>query len=1283
MSSTIHQFATTSAFWRPERLVASAWLEHAPIAFWLIETLEPRVFVELGTESGFSYCAFCQAVDRLGLPSRGFAVDTWQGDEHTGAYGEEVFADLSTYHDSRYLGFSSLLRSTFDDAVSHFEDSSIDLLHIDGCHRYESARHDYDTWRPKLSPNAVVLFHDTNVRERDFGVHELWAELRRDYDGFEFVHGGGLGVLGVGTELPPAITALLRADDATTAEVRAMFAHLGRSVRGEHELLQAERALEDRATKESTLEHEIGRLQTMLVRSTSAPVRVTGAERAARERVEQLEEDLAALRSSTSWRVTKPIRFAGSRKRALSAHLPSAGEALRRPFRAPASDDQTSITGAGPRSVQRPAVVLVSGEPKTPGHTYRVSNLGSALPRQHFHTTILALDEIDDRVAEVTNANVVWIWRAPWSRKLASLIETAKGNGAKIVFDADDLLICPELARSEVIDGIRTQRFSERDVRDRFASFRRVAAEAHACTAPTTSLARHFRRLAKPTTVIPNGFDAATLRRARAGSRSRSGSDGLVRIGYAAGSFTHQRDFAVASHGLACVLREHQNARFVTFEGTVDLSEFPELEAHASQIECRPLVALESLPDEYSRFDVSIIPLEVGNPFCEAKSELKFFESALAGAATVASPTEPLAAAIRHGHTGLLATDADSWYRQLSVLVEDAELRRRLAELAYDDVLWSFGPERRALLVTRFVNGLVSSPAMASELTRSALTEDSEGPASVEPLTAEFEILFESPRRAESRIAVVIPLFNYAQYIEAALDSVRRQTRREIDVVVVDDRSTDDSAAVARAWLERHATDFNRVALLRNKRNSQLARTRNTGIKYADTELFLPLDPDNLLLPHCLDATLRLLDESGAAAVFPTIATFGETEGGLLATDWDPVLLRHGNYFDAMALVRRACWLSVGGYEALDVPGWEDFDLWCKFAERGLYAARLPQTAARYRVHSDSMLRTTTEAVDRKPRLLAQMKERHPWLDLDEPVTHPEVRVASLAATAEPADPRPLEELRAILRCPITRERLDVHGNELVSVTTKRPWPIVEGRPVFTPAGTGVVQHPATHLSNPLSEEAVELIRESGDGLVLNLSAGGTDTRFKNVIEAEYAIFRHTDVVVDVHELPFADDLFTAVVAFNAFEHYRDPKLAMKEVHRVLRPGGKLLLRTAFLQPMHEEPHHFYNCTKYGLEQWLEDFEVEAIAVSPNFHPLYALGWLASELESGYAEVSARTAERFRGARLEEFVTFWRDRASHADEPSNSEFWDRFSSLPVRAQETSAAGWQALARKPG
>jgi hypothetical protein len=216
-------------FWNPARLGAlSGWWAHVPFAHWLVRATEPRVLVELGTFTGVSYSAFCHAVVEASLPTRCHAVDTWQGDRHAGAYGEEVYEDFRQFHDRHYGQFSSLLRCTFDAALDRLADGSIDLLHIDGLHTYEAVRHDFESWLPKLSQRAVVLFHDTNVRDGDFGVWRLWEELRDRYASFEFLHGYGLGLLAVGETAPEAVLALCRlADQAAIATLRNRFAVLG------------------------------------------------------------------------------------------------------------------------------------------------------------------------------------------------------------------------------------------------------------------------------------------------------------------------------------------------------------------------------------------------------------------------------------------------------------------------------------------------------------------------------------------------------------------------------------------------------------------------------------------------------------------------------------------------------------------------------------------------------------------------------------------------------------------------------------------------------------------------------------------------------------------------------------------------------------------------------------------------------------------------------------------------------------------------------------------------
>lgn len=211
---------------QPKVVPPLGWVGHIPFAYLVMDLLRPGCIVELGTHSGNSYLAMCQAVQKLKLPTRCFAVDSWEGDSHAGRYGDQIYQSLRARHDPRYGDFSKLVRARFDDALTEFSDGSVDLLHIDGLHTYEAVKHDFYTWLPKLSDKAVVLLHDTASVKHGFGVHEFFEELSRRFSCFEFHHSHGLGVVAVGKELPEAFASFMRCAQEDPAAMRTFFGAL-------------------------------------------------------------------------------------------------------------------------------------------------------------------------------------------------------------------------------------------------------------------------------------------------------------------------------------------------------------------------------------------------------------------------------------------------------------------------------------------------------------------------------------------------------------------------------------------------------------------------------------------------------------------------------------------------------------------------------------------------------------------------------------------------------------------------------------------------------------------------------------------------------------------------------------------------------------------------------------------------------------------------------------------------------------------------------------------------
>jgi glycosyltransferase involved in cell wall biosynthesis len=319
-----------------------SWLGHTPFAMWLICKLSPKVFVELGTHSGNSYFAFCEAVARCKLPTRCFAVDTWQGDEHAAFYDDSVYASVSAYNDEHYAAFSHLLRTTFDEALAHFEPHSIDLLHIDGLHTYEAVKHDFESWLGRMSENGVILFHDIAVRSRGFGVFQLWEEIKQRYPGLtaEFSHSNGLGVLFLRQPQDKALMALLEGEPLLLSRFESLAKELEQrfsAVADSYHLLQKQLnevtlKLRESLTQQHSQNLQLTQLNTefkacldqlhsqnLQVDRLNSEVAALSAEReglhaknALLQRENQsLHASLTEVFSSTSWRMGLPVRIVG------------------------------------------------------------------------------------------------------------------------------------------------------------------------------------------------------------------------------------------------------------------------------------------------------------------------------------------------------------------------------------------------------------------------------------------------------------------------------------------------------------------------------------------------------------------------------------------------------------------------------------------------------------------------------------------------------------------------------------------------------------------------------------------------------------------------------------------------------------------------------------------------------------------------------------------------------------------------------------------------------------
>lgn len=299
----------------PRLLPQSAWLGHIPFASWLLHVQQPGFIVELGTHNGASFLAFCQAVEAQQLGSRVFAIDTWEGDEHAGFYGDEVYAKLRDYQQRHYAGISEMMRLRFDQALEYFADGTVDLLHIDGLHTYEAVREDFESWRSKLSSRAVVLFHDSCVRERGFGVWQYWSEVSKQFPSFEFTHTHGLGVLLVGEQQPEELLRLAEAARrGEFATINQLFDTLGRNIKNVEEIERVNGGLVAAHNEIARLNGEEARLRELLARSAQE----------AHEHYAVLEAQLPALAQGLSVLERRVLESMGESRDALTSAMSNA-----------------------------------------------------------------------------------------------------------------------------------------------------------------------------------------------------------------------------------------------------------------------------------------------------------------------------------------------------------------------------------------------------------------------------------------------------------------------------------------------------------------------------------------------------------------------------------------------------------------------------------------------------------------------------------------------------------------------------------------------------------------------------------------------------------------------------------------------------------------------------------------------------------------------------------------------------------------------------------------------
>lgn len=427
------------------------------------------------------------------------------------------------------------------------------------------------------------------------------------------------------------------------------------------------------------------------------------------------ERALKAMRSSTSWKISAPLRAISylfqlpirlnrfrrengnrallalmSRKMGGQEPLPGDGTAVQ--YKA----EPTATARLKPSAVSATSgqydydVIMLIGCWEGESKRYRVYNVAQGLTEIGRSVKIHPFSDLRDIITHNWRARKIVFFRSPFepSTGVGDLIAHARKNGIETVFDIDDLVF-----DMSIIDNVHG--YHHLDEREKYLyvdgvkKYRRLLLSCDWVTVTTPALVRAVEALGKRAELIPNGINNEQVELANGLLASGRPLRPRLTIGYFSGSRTHERDFAQAEGALLRLMAERPDWDLLLV-GMLELGDH--WAPYTSRVKREGFLPYLDMLKVLSSCHINIAPLELGDIFCEAKSELKFFEAGLVEVPTVASATEPYALAIENGVDGFAVRTEAEWYAALAGLIDSPELRQRIGQNARTKSLSRFGP---------------------------------------------------------------------------------------------------------------------------------------------------------------------------------------------------------------------------------------------------------------------------------------------------------------------------------------------------------------------------------------------------------------------------------------------------------------------------------------------------------------------------------------------------------------------------------------------------------------
>lgn len=219
-------------------------------------------------------------------------------------------------------------------------------------------------------------------------------------------------------------------------------------------------------------------------------------------------------------------------------------------------------------------------------------------------------------------------------------------------------------------------------------------------------------------------------------------------------------------------------------------------------------------------------------------------------------------------------------------------------------------------------------------------------------------------------ISVVIPCYNHGKYLNATVESVLQSDYQDVEVIIVNDGSSDNSEAVAL-----RLAHFNGKIRYIFEENQGPAVARNRGIREATGEYILPLDADDLISPHYISEAINELQDESVKLVYCNAEFIDGKTGPWILKPFSLRLLARDNMIFCSGIFRKADWEKAGGYDEKMVWGREDWEFWISLLKSGGKVVKLAQTGFYYRIHAGSRRKKMTS--ERKRKIVNYINKKH------------------------------------------------------------------------------------------------------------------------------------------------------------------------------------------------------------------------------------------------------------------------------------------------------------------